>query len=196
MIAPHQRKAMTDTTATIPTQAHDSVTTAAAGPTSRTRAQRTFSLACLRRGSRSGIFPTRSRPLEPNGLLQGWGGLAMKVIEHHERTILPLLLLLIVTTPSSAHDVYMDWQRPGLGTMCCSGDPIAGDCYPTQARFIQGKWYALRREDKKWLAIPDKAVLTDVDNPDGRAHLCAPEPGKYLQHTDLVFCFNPPTLGM
>jgi hypothetical protein len=120
----------------------------------------------------------------------------MKVIEHYERTILPLLLLLIVTTPSSAHDVYMDWQRPGMGTMCCSGDPIAGDCYPTQARFIQGKWYALRREDKKWLAIPDKAVLTDVDNPDGRAHLCAPEPGKYLQKIDLVFCFNPPTLGM
>jgi hypothetical protein len=136
MIAPHQRKAMTDTTATIPTQAHHCVTTAA------------------------------------------------------------LLLLLIVTTPSSAHDVYMDWQRPGMGTMCCSGDPIAGDCYPTQARFIQGKWYALRREDKKWLAIPDKAVLTDVDNPDGRAHLCAPEPGKYLQKIDLVFCFNPPTLGM
>ena len=94
---------MTDTTATIPTQAHDSVTTAAAGPTSRTRAQRTFSLACLRRGSRSGIFPTRSRPLEPNGLLQGWGGLAMKVIEHHERTILPLLLLLLHLHPLVLH---------------------------------------------------------------------------------------------
>ena len=118
---------MIDTTATIPTQAHHSVTTAAAGPTSRTRAQRTFSMAYLRRGSKSGIFLTRSRPLKPNSLPQSWGGLAMKVIEHYERTILPLLLLLIATTPSSAHDFYMGWQRPGMGTMCCSGDPVAGD---------------------------------------------------------------------
>jgi hypothetical protein len=100
------------------------------------------------------------------------------------------LLLACIPQIARSHDIYSDWKQPGTGMSCCN----AVDCYPTEARFEQGQWFALRREDQRWLAIPDRLVLTDGATPDGKAHLCAPAP---LAEEDLrIYCFRPPAMGM
>lgn len=59
------------------------------------------------------------------------------------------------------------------------------DCYPTEARFRGGKWYALRREDHRWIVVPPAKIELNRDSPDGRNHLCAPPPAI----GDVPFCF-------
>lgn len=81
---------------------------------------------------------------------------------------------------------YSTWQMPDApGISCCN----KGDCYPTQARRDAIGWLALRREDGKWLRVPDRKVEQNRDNPDGRNHLCAPSPDRLLSSE--VFCFLP-----
>jgi hypothetical protein len=97
--------------------------------------------------------------------------------------------LLALIGHAKSHDIYMDWKTD-TGMSCCND----GDCYPTEAKFERGQWYALRREDQRWLAIPDKAVLKDGSTPDGKAHLCAPAP---ITEEDMrIYCFRPPAMGM
>ena len=62
------------------------------------------------------------------------------------------------------------------------------DCYPTQVQFHNGQWWAMRREDGKYIPIPWRKVEINRNNPDGRNHLCAPPPLSY-QAPDTVFCF-------
>lgn len=81
---------------------------------------------------------------------------------------------------------YSTWMMPDNPSMSCCNK---SDCYPTEARFQNGHWSARRREDGKWLHVPDKKVERNRDNPDGRAHLCAPPPGgSWAEGT--VFCFT------
>jgi len=100
------------------------------------------------------------------------------------------------TTGASAHEDYTEWKRPDFGNSCCSDK----DCYQTQAKFVKSTWYALRREDKKWIPVPHHLILKDQVSPDGKAHVCAPphhDDGTFDQPEDMefVFCFVPPNSG-
>ena len=80
---------------------------------------------------------------------------------------------------------YSTWRmpdNPALG--CCN----KADCYPTDIRYVDGRIYAKRREDGKYILIPPQKVERSRDNPDGRNHLCAPPPG-LSNSSDTVFCF-------
>lgn len=81
---------------------------------------------------------------------------------------------------------YSTWFMPDKpGASCCN----KADCYPTEVRFRNGHWQAKRREDGKWLWVPDSKVERNRDNPDGRNHLCAPPPAATSYPADTVFCF-------
>ena len=53
---------------------------------------------------------------------------------------------------------------------------------------IDGKIYAQRREDGKYIPVPPQKVERNRDNPDGRNHLCALPPNVY-KPADTVYCF-------
>lgn len=85
---------------------------------------------------------------------------------------------------------YSTWMRPDNPTLsCCSNH----DCYPTEARRVNGHWEALRREDKQWIKIPDSKVERNRDMPDAQAHLCAVSPNE-MYYTEIpesnVYCFG------
>jgi len=85
---------------------------------------------------------------------------------------------------------YNTWMRPDQPELsCCSNH----DCYPTQARHVNGHWEALRREDKQWIRIPESKIERKRDMPDAQAHLCAVSPSaSYFtgnSNSD-VFCFG------
>lgn len=82
---------------------------------------------------------------------------------------------------------YSNWYMPDQpGKLCCN----KVDCYPTEAKFERNKWWAKRREDGKWLAIPYEKVERNREMPDPRAHLCAPPPTATHYPPDTVFCFG------
>jgi hypothetical protein len=87
---------------------------------------------------------------------------------------------------------YKTWNMPDQPDISCCND---ADCYPTEAKMTDGHWWAKRREDGKWIKIPDEKVEKNRNNPDGRNHICAPPPGYSLysppSSTDTVFCFIP-----
>ena len=86
---------------------------------------------------------------------------------------------------------YKDWRRPDNPKVsCCS----LKDCYPTQARYTDGKLYMLRREDQKWLLIPPEKLDRRNISPDGRNHLCAPSPYFMRGDTDFLNRGNAPLL--
>jgi hypothetical protein len=86
------------------------------------------------------------------------------------------------------HDrFYRTWMRPDMPHVSCCSDK---DCYPTKARFVNGHWQALRREDGVWLDVPDEKVERNRDNPDGQAHLCAPPPESAMLYKNGVICFS------
>lgn len=91
--------------------------------------------------------------------------------------------------PAHGHDQYSTWKIPGTARSCCDDR----DCYATESKNVGGTWYALRREDKRWLAVPPEAILTDGATPDGNAHLCAPAP--LTEDDNRVYCFRPAYTG-
>ena len=79
---------------------------------------------------------------------------------------------------------YSTWRMPdNPAHSCCN----SADCYPTEIRYEDGKIYARRREDGKYILVPAEKVERNRDNPDGRNHLCAPPPA--LSPLDSVYCF-------
>lgn len=82
---------------------------------------------------------------------------------------------------------YSTWMRPDKPSVsCCNLE----DCYPTEARFHNGTWFAKRREDGKWLAVPPAKIEHNRDSPDGRNHLCAPKPAYEASYENGVICFK------
>ena len=81
---------------------------------------------------------------------------------------------------------YNGWMRPDKPSVSCCN---LMDCYPTEARFQGGTWFAKRREDGKWLAVPASKVERNRDSPDGRNHLCAPKPQYEAAYENGVICF-------
>lgn len=104
------------------------------------------------------------------------------------------------------HDVYRKWMRPLAPAIPCCGAKYdaagklveGGDCYPTEAELRPGAdgrpaWWA-RRDDGRWLEVPDAVRLREV-NPDdsGRsAHLCERTEKLDGRETSTIFCFVPP----
>ena len=80
---------------------------------------------------------------------------------------------------------YSTWHMPDNPSLSCCND---ADCYPTDIKYVDGKIYARRREDGKYILIPPQKVERNRDNPDGRNHLCAPPPNG--SNSDTVFCFS------
>jgi len=80
---------------------------------------------------------------------------------------------------------YSKWHMPDNPSVSCCNE---ADCYPTEIKYVDGKIYAKRREDGKYISVPPEKVERNRDNPDGRNHLCAPPPN--ISHSsDTVFCF-------
>ncbi len=84
---------------------------------------------------------------------------------------------------------YATWMMPDDPQRSCCNKK---DCYPTEARYQNGTWYAKRREDGKWLRVPPEKVEQNRDSPDGRNHICAPPPPTESSYyaPDSVFCFK------
>jgi hypothetical protein len=80
---------------------------------------------------------------------------------------------------------YSTWHMPDNPALSCCNN---ADCYPTDVRYVDGRIYAKRREDGKYILIPPQKVEHSRDNPDGRNHLCAPPPGT-SNSSDTVYCF-------
>jgi len=80
---------------------------------------------------------------------------------------------------------YSTWFMPDQPSKSCCN---TADCYPTQVKYHDGQWWALRREDRKYIPIPWQKVEINRNNPDGRNHLCAPPPSSHYA-PDTVFCF-------
>jgi len=80
---------------------------------------------------------------------------------------------------------YSKWHMPDNPSASCCNE---ADCYPTEIKFVDGKIYAKRREDGKYIPVPPQKVERNRDNPDGRNHLCAPPPSAF-HPSDTVYCF-------
>ena len=83
---------------------------------------------------------------------------------------------------------YKNWMKPDKPDQSCCN---LSDCYPTEIKISHGSLYARRREDGRWLFIPESKIERHRDNPDGRSHMCAPPPS-LLNDGGVVYCF---TLG-
>jgi hypothetical protein len=80
---------------------------------------------------------------------------------------------------------YSTWHMPDNPAVSCCNN---ADCYPTDIKYVDGKLYARRREDGKFILVPPQKVERNRDNPDGRNHLCAPPPSA-SSPSDTVYCF-------
>ena len=83
-------------------------------------------------------------------------------------------------------EFYSTWHMPDNPSASCCND---ADCYPTEIKSVEGKIYAKRREDGKYILIPSQKIERNRDTPDGRNHLCAPPPGFAKNPVDTVYCF-------
>ena len=95
------------------------------------------------------------------------------------------------------HDFYRNWMQPGVSppASCCNARVTVqgvevGDCEPTEARLIAGRWYARLPHGGPFIEIPESKILRErnptQDGADG--HLCwTPLTG--------VICFVPPFGG-
>jgi len=105
--------------------------------------------------------------------------------------VFPLLVLQTqhqhpVADAAIHEQFYSTWYMPDNPKRSCCNNL---DCYPTVVKFKDGQWWALRREDQKYIPVPWEKVEKHRDNPDGRNHLCAPPPTS--EHPPLtVFCFS------
>lgn len=114
------------------------------------------------------------------------------------------LLILILATPAFAqghsnhppkdqalHETfYSTWLRPDIRvgvdrTASCCNDK---DCYPTLFKKVGGTWFAQRREDREWIAVPAAIIEQNQpderESPDGQSHVCMQPPN--MQNK--VFC--------
>ncbi len=142
----------------------------------------------------------RSKVIARMALLAPYVAKAAKIATH----VAALVAVLIIRASNAvAQDVphqhppadmpihekfYSTWYMPDQPTKSCCNKM---DCYPTEVRMSGGRIQAKRREDGKWLTIPEAKIERNRDNPDGRNHLCAPVPS-IAYPPDTVFCF---TLG-
>jgi hypothetical protein len=68
---------------------------------------------------------------------------------------------------------YSTWRMPNHPFVSFCND---AECYPTEIMSIDGNIYAKRGEDEEYIPVPTETVERNLDNPDGRNHLCTPPP--------------------
>lgn len=87
------------------------------------------------------------------------------------------------------HDAFYEkWNVPNQGNprrySCCNKQ----DCYPTPIKFEDGRYWVLRREDLKWLPVPqdrlEQLQQDTVESPDHQSHACISPPSV----GDNVYC--------
>lgn len=93
-------------------------------------------------------------------------------------------------------DFYRHWKQPGSELSCCNARIVwpqgaeTGDCEPTDAKLISGRWYARLPHNGPYIEVPEDKIIRE-HNPthDGsNGHLCwTPASG--------VMCFVPPFGG-
>lgn len=112
------------------------------------------------------------------------------------RRMLAALVVLCLVPPALAEDThvhppqdadmhdkfYGTWRVPNGGNerknSCCN----KRDCYAALIRYDpnERKWYALRREDQRWIIIPidrlEQLQVDEVPSPDHRSHACIAPP--------------------
>ncbi len=93
-------------------------------------------------------------------------------------------------------DFYRHWKQPGSSTSCCNARIVhpnggeTGDCEPTEARLVAGRWYARLPHAGPFIEVPDARIIREPNPTEGGtdAHLCwSPANG--------VLCFVPPFGG-
>jgi hypothetical protein len=141
------------------------------------------------------------------GLPLGKDGKVCEAVIVKDETVLPELFeviqgphaarsfILVQDTPAVHHHVgataavdrfYSTWFKPDNPTKSCCNQQ---DCYATPSKFEDGQWWAMRRDDDKYLPIPWEKIEKNRDSPDGRSHLCAPTANNRSYPPDTVFCF-------
>lgn len=84
---------------------------------------------------------------------------------------------------------YNTWLQPSVlgnprSTSCCDQK----DCYPTVIKKIGDHWFAQRREDLKWIRIPEGKLEHNQgdprESPDHQSHVCMQPPN----YGDNVWC--------
>lgn len=80
---------------------------------------------------------------------------------------------------------YSNWMMPDNRAVSCCHDE---DCFPAQAKRVDGQWYARKTDDEEWIPIPASKVEQDRDTPDGRSHLCGRKYNVFASGF-VVFCF-------
>lgn len=87
-----------------------------------------------------------------------------------------LILLLLVSGHSLAHDAYTDWKTKD-GWSCCSNHDCA---VATAWQDNEGNWFA-RQNGVTYTVAPD--AVRPIQSPDGRSHACI--------HDGKVICLVP-----
>jgi len=81
---------------------------------------------------------------------------------------------------------YSYWRQPNNGLERQFGCCNKTDCYPAEAKVIDGRWWVKIREGGRWVIVPSHKVehlqRDPRESPDGRNHVCANPQG-------WVFCF-------
>lgn len=90
------------------------------------------------------------------------------------------LLLLLVSTPAAAHDMYSEWKTPAGGS-CCSGQ----DCAPSAWCTLDGGGEGLTLNGA-CIPVPYDKVI-GADSPDGKPHICA-GPQTIMYPHGMVYC--------
>src|SRR5260370_25333276 len=80
---------------------------------------------------------------------------------------------------------YSTWFMPDEPNKSCCNK---ADCYPTQVKFYNGQWWAMRREDGEYIPIPLKEVEINRNHPHAPNHHAPPPPSAYPT-PDTVVCF-------
>lgn len=92
------------------------------------------------------------------------------------------------------HGEYQLWKNKREGS-CCNGH----DCRPIRAdRDMDGKWSIYIPELRKWVAVPDYALMPPDKLHDGRSHGCTSDPLKENPYwcrdqteRPCIYCFTP-----
>ena len=92
------------------------------------------------------------------------------------------------------HDFYRHWLQPGTGISCCDARVMkdgveVGDCEPTDAKVVNGQWWAYLRQEQRYVPVPDDVILREKNPTQGGTdgHLC--------YNYGRVLCFVPPFGG-
>ena len=84
------------------------------------------------------------------------------------------------------HEQYKGWTD-NRGGSCCSGE----DCRPIRARHEERGWQIYIPEMRRWIDVPQSALMPPDRFNDGRSHACTSKPNNPMMPEPKVYCFSP-----